>query len=126
MATAALTHATPAAFACFTAVSTRQAAASDPLVADCDAFAAGIDTALEPPDTSVVGIVDQDGVQSKLVAWSWGDRRGVIPAGATIDAVVKPRLNEWRGRVSVDPEVEDLRVETPAPVAVTSPSRCPS
>ncbi len=70
--------------------------------------------------------VDQDGVQSKLVAWSWGDRRGVIPAGATIDAVVKPRLNEWRGRVSVDPEVEDLRVETPAPVAVTSPSRCPS
>lgn len=70
--------------------------------------------------------VDQDGVQSKLVAWSWGDRRGMIPAGATIDAVVKPRLNEWRGRVSVDPEVEDLRVETPAPVTVTSPSRCPS
>jgi len=71
-----------------------------------------------------------EGVTTRLVAWGWGERRGSIPAGATIDAVGKPRLNEWRGRVSVDPEVEDIRVAGeedahPAPVIIST-SRCPS
>ncbi len=76
--------------------------------------------------------VEQGGVHAKMVAWSWGEWRASIPAGATIDAVVKPRLNEWRGRVTVDPEVEDIQVRTgsgdsiESPVIVTSPSRCPS
>lgn len=71
-------------------------------------------------------------MQSRMVAWGWGERRALIPAGAMIDAVVKPRLNEWRGRVTVDPEVEDLRVcgacgsDDPAPVVLTSRARCPS
>lgn len=82
--------------------------------------------------------VEQDAggltTQARMVAWGWGDRRREIAPGALIDAVVKPRLNEWRGRVSVDPEVVDIRVRdgsgsNPAVVAgagLTSRSRCPS
>ena len=76
--------------------------------------------------------VEQDGAHARLVAWGWGNRRALIVAGAMIDAVVKPRLNEWRGRVTVEPEVEDIRVHEPVQIAaspaavITSPSRCPS
>ena len=75
--------------------------------------------------------VEQGGAQARMVAWSWGERRSMIPAGAMIDAVVKPRLNEWRGRVTVDPEVEDIRAHDvsvsvcPHATGLTSPSRCP-
>jgi len=76
--------------------------------------------------------VERDGAHARMVAWGWGDRRALLGAGAVIDAVVKPRLNEWRGRVTVDPEVEDIRVQDPSRSAepetgpATSRARCPS
>ncbi|TVQ31591.1 MAG: single-stranded-DNA-specific exonuclease RecJ [Phycisphaeraceae bacterium] len=44
----------------------------------------------------------------RVLGWSWGERRSAIPAGASVDVVVKPKLNSWRGRVSVEPELCDL------------------
>lgn len=60
--------------------------------------------------------VQQGGRVMRLIAWNWGERRGQMPEGARVEAVVSPRINEWNGRVSVEPELEDLHVQ-PAGVA---------
>ena len=46
---------------------------------------------------------------TRLVAWSWGDRANVVRAGQSIDAVVEPRLNTWKGRARLEPVVKDIR-----------------
>ena len=45
----------------------------------------------------------------RLVAWDWGRRRDALHRGMTIDAVVEPRLNTWRGVETVEPHLRDLR-----------------
>ncbi|MBL0926402.1 MAG: single-stranded-DNA-specific exonuclease RecJ [Phycisphaerales bacterium] len=47
----------------------------------------------------------------RLVGWGMGDRRGAIRAGATLDVVVRPEINEWQGRIRVEPVLSDLRLE---------------
>ena len=54
----------------------------------------------------------------RMVAWGWGEHAGTLPVGATVDAVVTPKLNEWNGRVNVEAEVRDVRVRTSRPVEV--------
>ncbi len=48
--------------------------------------------------------------EMRLVGWHWGARRGSLHAGATIDAVVEPKISAWNGRVKVEPTIADLRV----------------
>lgn len=48
--------------------------------------------------------------EMRLVGWHWGSRRASLHAGASIDAVVEPKLSTWNGRVRVEPTIADLRV----------------
>lgn len=54
------------------------------------------------------------GCEMRLVAWGWGERTGALSQGMSIDAVVRPKINEWRGRRTVEPEVRDVRVAVEA------------
>jgi single-stranded-DNA-specific exonuclease len=57
------------------------------------------------------------GVALRFVGWGWGERRAALRAGATVDLLVEPKINEWRGRVTVEPTLIDARVhDAPAPV----------
>lgn len=46
----------------------------------------------------------------RLVGWNWAERAPDLFSGLVVDAVVSPKLSKWNGRVSVEPELEDLRV----------------
>jgi len=54
--------------------------------------------------------VGAGGRAMRLVAWGWGERRAELHTGATIDAVVEPRINAWRGVETVEPHLSDLAV----------------
>jgi len=66
----------------------------------------------------------------RAVAWNWGERVDALRAGIEGDALVRLKLNEWRGRVSAECELVDLRLRERASVGasagLTRPSRCPS
>lgn len=47
--------------------------------------------------------------QLRVVGWSWAAHREHLRRGRRIDLVVSPKLNRWNGRVSVEPELQDLR-----------------
>lgn len=46
----------------------------------------------------------------RAVAWGWGEHADQIPPGATIEAIVTPKLNTWNGNTKVEVELHDLRV----------------
>lgn len=46
----------------------------------------------------------------RLVAWRWGERRGALPRAGPLDVVVRPKLNDWKGRVSVEGELCDAAI----------------
>lgn len=46
----------------------------------------------------------------RSVAWGWGERRPSLRVGATMDVVLRPALSTYLGRVSVEPEVIDVRL----------------
>ncbi len=46
----------------------------------------------------------------RTVGWDWGDARESFAAGVELDAVLAPKLNEWNGRVRVEPELIDARL----------------
>lgn len=46
----------------------------------------------------------------RFVGWNWGERRGSLRAGSRVDLAIEPKLNEWRGRVSVEPSIVDAIV----------------
>lgn len=48
----------------------------------------------------------------RAVAWNMGDRAQALPAGALIDIVFQPSINEWRGNTSAELHVMDLRPHT--------------
>jgi single-stranded-DNA-specific exonuclease len=54
----------------------------------------------------------------RFVGWRWGERRALLRAGATVDLVVEPRVNEWRGRVTVEPSLIDALVHERSPAVV--------
>ncbi|MFK7788374.1 MAG: single-stranded-DNA-specific exonuclease RecJ [Phycisphaeraceae bacterium] len=45
----------------------------------------------------------------RAVAWSMGDLAETLPAGAKIDVVFQPSINEWRGNTTAELHVMDLR-----------------
>ncbi|MCR9216870.1 MAG: DHHA1 domain-containing protein, partial [bacterium] len=47
--------------------------------------------------------------QLRIVGWSWAAHREHLHRGRRVDLVVSPKLNRWNGRVSVEPELQDLR-----------------
>ncbi|MFI4854741.1 MAG: single-stranded-DNA-specific exonuclease RecJ [Phycisphaerales bacterium JB065] len=47
--------------------------------------------------------------QIRVVGWSWAAHKQNIRRGDRIDLVVSPKINRWKGRVSVEPELQDLR-----------------
>lgn len=47
--------------------------------------------------------------QLRIVGWSWAPHREAIRRGSRFDIVVSPKINRWNGRVSVEPELQDLR-----------------
>ncbi|MCA9310752.1 MAG: single-stranded-DNA-specific exonuclease RecJ, partial [Phycisphaerales bacterium] len=52
----------------------------------------------------------------RLVGWGMGDVAPRLRAGALFDAVIRPKLNEFRGVVNVEAEVRDLRLTEGAEV----------
>lgn len=52
---------------------------------------------------------DNAGVMLKLVGWNWGRHAEYIRNGETLDVVVTPRVEEYRGRRSVRGEIADVR-----------------
>ncbi|MCA9280531.1 MAG: single-stranded-DNA-specific exonuclease RecJ [Phycisphaeraceae bacterium] len=55
-----------------------------------------------------ITVVD-GGMRMRLVGWNWGERVSRIRRGDRVDVVVTPKINRWRGRVSVEGELRDLR-----------------
>lgn len=55
-------------------------------------------------------LVSGGGHTARLVGWNWASRATDLKPGQIIDAVVKPKLSRWNGRVSVEPELDDLMV----------------
>jgi single-stranded-DNA-specific exonuclease len=54
--------------------------------------------------------LSQGGATLRCVAFGRGDLAETLPRGATVDALFTPKLNRFRGRVSVEAELVDLRV----------------
>ena len=52
---------------------------------------------------------DDAGATLKLVGWGWGQHAEKIKNGTTLDVVVTPRVEEYRGRRSVRGEIADVR-----------------
>jgi len=46
----------------------------------------------------------------RVVGWNWGEKRGLLRAGAHVDVVIEPKINAWKGRVSVEGVLRDVRV----------------
>jgi len=51
----------------------------------------------------------RDGRSIRAVAWGMGERAEQLPAGAVVDVVFQPAINEWRGNRSAELHVIDLR-----------------
>lgn len=54
--------------------------------------------------------VKQNDRTMRLVAWGWAERARELAPGMMLDLAVSPKVSRWNGRVSVEPEVEDLAV----------------
>ena len=54
--------------------------------------------------------VGDGGRMMRVVGWRMGVLANQIPAGATIDVLIHPRINEWNGNRTVEGELIDLRV----------------
>ncbi len=71
------------------------------------------------------------GAAVRVIAWSWGERVGEFRRGDVIDALVRLKVNEWRGRVSAECELVDARLACAPEVVVSRSttlrtSSCPS
>ena len=49
------------------------------------------------------------GAVLRLTGWNWAERISSVPPGATIDALIAPKINRWNGRVTVEADLIDLR-----------------
>ncbi len=52
--------------------------------------------------------IEGDGAALRVVAWRWGERLNELPRGRAVDVLVRPKINEWRGRRRVEAELADL------------------
>ena len=46
----------------------------------------------------------------RLVGWGWARHMDAFAPGREMDVLVRPKLNRWNGRASVEPELVDVRV----------------
>ncbi len=53
---------------------------------------------------------DGAGNTMKLIGWSWGQHAEALRNGTTLDVVLTPRVEEFRGRRSVRGEIADVRI----------------
>lgn len=49
-----------------------------------------------------------EGRALRILAWGWGERRSALPAGATFDSLLEPKVSAWSGRRAVEPVLKDL------------------
>jgi len=56
-------------------------------------------------------LVRDDDATLKLVGWGWGRHAEKIKNGTTLDVVITPRVEEYRGRRSVRGEIADVRTD---------------
>lgn len=47
----------------------------------------------------------------RLVGWRKGEWAEQLARGMTLDALIRPKINEWRGQRNIEPEVLDLRLD---------------
>jgi len=50
-----------------------------------------------------------EGSGMRLVGWNLGWLAPKLASGMAVDAIVRPKLNSWNGRVSVEAELSDIR-----------------
>ncbi|MFG0305458.1 MAG: single-stranded-DNA-specific exonuclease RecJ [Phycisphaerales bacterium JB040] len=55
----------------------------------------------------------QTGHALQALAWNWAVHADRFHRGMTLDAILTPELNEWRGRESVEPLLHDVRTHSP-------------
>ena len=55
--------------------------------------------------------VGDGGAALRVVGWNWGERRDLLRRGQRLDVVIEPKINAWRGRVSVEGVLRDLRMK---------------
>ncbi|MEL6740042.1 MAG: single-stranded-DNA-specific exonuclease RecJ [Planctomycetota bacterium] len=55
-------------------------------------------------------VTSEGGPTLRCIMWSGAELLDAIPPGATIDAVLTPKLSTWNGSTRVEPELSDLRV----------------
>jgi single-stranded-DNA-specific exonuclease len=59
----------------------------------------------------------QDGLTERrsvrAVWWNAGDKASAIAAGMTLDVAIEPKINVWQGRMSVEAEIQDIRICAP-------------
>lgn len=61
-------------------------------------------------DHMSVQLLGERSVGVRVVGWNWATHADQIPPGATIEAIVEPKLSDWGGRTSIEPVLVDLRV----------------
>ncbi len=54
--------------------------------------------------------IEQDGRWLRCIAWNMGELAAKLPAGTRIDLAGQLKLNRYRGRVSVEMVIDDLRI----------------
>ncbi|HBS30030.1 MAG TPA: single-stranded-DNA-specific exonuclease RecJ, partial [Phycisphaerales bacterium] len=57
---------------------------------------------------------EHKGRPMRLIGWNWRDRADAIHSGATIDALIEPKITEWNARRTVEPVLSDISIN-PAP-----------
>ncbi len=62
----------------------------------------------------------------RCVGWGWGRHHRDLPAGARLDVVLRPRINEWRGRRSVEGEILDVAIGHSTAVTLDSTGATPA
>lgn len=61
---------------------------------------------------SVQQTVDGNDKSMRNVWWNGGERAGDLHAGMTIDLAIKPKINSWNGRTTVEGEIQDVRLRS--------------
>ncbi len=50
------------------------------------------------------------GAMIRIIGWNWWRHASAIPRGATIEAIVEPKLSHWNGNTRIEPVLVDARV----------------
>jgi len=55
-------------------------------------------------------LMGSTGAGVRVVGWNWSTHADRIPPGASIEAIVEPKLSRWNGRTTIEPVLVDLRL----------------